>query len=49
MVDRGNTVLFTKEGGYIQSASGEKLPLRRTNGTFVMDIAEAKWVFSRPM
>ena len=31
MVDRGNTVVFTKDGGYVQRASGEKLPLRRIN------------------
>jgi hypothetical protein len=42
-VDRGNTAVFTKEGGYIgyiQRASGEKLPLRRT--------AHSSWTLLKP-
>ena len=55
--DRGNTVTFTAEGGFITSQSGEKTQFRRQNNVYVLDMymrnpngteSGRSAVFSRP-
>ena len=37
--DKGNRVVFDSEGSYVElKSSGKRIPLRRQNGVYVMDV-----------
>ena len=48
IVEKGNIVVFKKDGSYIQGPNGRKTPLVEHNGTYALDIKyAAEEVFSR--
>ena len=48
IVEKGNVVVFARDGSYIQGPDGRKTPLVEHNGTYALDIKYAVEGFTRP-
>ena len=50
MCDQDNVVVFTKEGGFVQTPSGKRTPFRRERNVYLLDtwIREPERGFTRP-